>query len=151
MNKYYMQWAEFNPAVPYVVALKWTGWNCIRHGGNYCVLLFPSAKTEIFAFIMVILSETNEEFHTHSKIFLSNFSYFELYSYAVLFNPFQVIWIWLVKSKSSKQRTILGLPLLLTSSSWEYLMFLNTFVQKHINSKYTVAMLGFFFLIFFSL
>lgn len=67
-------------------------WNCIHHGRNCCVLHFLSTKTEIFTFVVVVLSEMNEKFYIHSNIF-AFFVILQFFSHAVLFNPFQVIWI----------------------------------------------------------
>lgn len=47
-------------------------------------------------------------FFIHSQVFLYYFFKFHILFICHFLNPFQVIWIWLVKSKSSKQRTILG-------------------------------------------
>lgn len=55
MDKYSMEWTEFNPVEQYGAALKLIRQNCIHHGGNYYVVLFLSTKTEIFAFIKYLL------------------------------------------------------------------------------------------------
>lgn len=70
-----MPWIEFSPVGDRSSTVKWIGWNCIQYGGNYYDLLSFLAKTEIFAFIMVIFSEMNEKFYIHSTVFLSNFLY----------------------------------------------------------------------------
>lgn len=65
-NNLLNKWAEFNPASQCIAAVKQIEWNCIHHGGNYYVLLFLLAETEIFAIIIVALSKTNKKF-LHSQ------------------------------------------------------------------------------------
>lgn len=131
------RWTEFNPALQCVAALEQSGTASIMGGTTVSFYLSLLGLKYLLLLWLHSLKQV-KGFYIHSKVFLSNFSCFKYFSYDVLFNLFQVIWIWLVKNKSSRQRTIPGLPLLLISSSWEYLMFLNTFVQKHINSKYYI-------------
>lgn len=86
------KWTEFNPALQCVAALKQGGTASIMVGTT---MSFYSSLIRL-KYLLLLWSHSLkriEGFCIYSKVFLSNFSCFKYFSYDILFNLFQVIWI----------------------------------------------------------
>lgn len=86
------RWTEFHPALCSVALLKQSGTASIMVGTT---VSFYSSLLRLKYLLLLWLHSLKriKGFYIHSKVFLSNFSFFKYFSYDVLFNLFQVIWI----------------------------------------------------------